>query len=727
MHGRLTYRYGQRSSIYYVLVMDEQPKTRSFIPPVEFQNEILRFLSYLPKDIMQISDSLTFYELIQCNALDDPYRFHIKYSLNLEEYLKFMPVNRPYLFFVDMQSVHQHKVIELLKKHHTDLRFYYCFADKKSVPNILPNQIDGPGRFMQYLYEKQEALFSLMGVPYQPLAPETAIGWPNFYEFPDFVPAQVNYRIANSITGNYYYGEAKDEKAITEDQILAHSQASGDAQKDPHGFARQLLIIEQADKIDFFAETCFDEKLITQVNEIDPFLVPLILVVPFQNPDMKDLLSEGIRSEYKEHLSELDFEQTENYIHLAKPPKNVKAFLAGSNLIGIKTQYMDDVAFLHSSFNSSPVIRLPGQGKTMYRSLSFFHSDAAGRLIAPGNRNKTLKTIQSFGQQLRRRTLSQELTEKIREENRQLVAISDLPVEWMDIDGIPLAFTHDVCRLPETALHGLMANFVSHEQWQYWVPQDILKKTLVVFGSDEPAFRKWYPVVQMTGEKHGVVMKECFSIDALRQAIAEVKPDLLIIDSHGGFDKADKTSVLYFGKERLTGDLVVKLGISAPLVFLSACSTAPTYGTIDTIANAFFEVGALSVTTTYLPIGVDSGSVLYIRMLNNLATASISPMHQNWLAFVSHLLRTSAVGAAYRHYYGKHPDDPLGAPQAQADDYTYLQSFYHRRKIYQKLTGGTGPNLAAAIPEYLFYSILGRADLIKFEIWIDKFREANPV
>jgi type IV secretory pathway TrbF-like protein len=98
MQGGLMYRYGQRSAIIYVLVMDEQPKTHSFIPPAEFQNKILRFISYLPKDLVQISDSLTYYELVQRNGLDDPYHFHVKYSVNLEEYLKVMPANRPYLF-----------------------------------------------------------------------------------------------------------------------------------------------------------------------------------------------------------------------------------------------------------------------------------------------------------------------------------------------------------------------------------------------------------------------------------------------------------------------------------------------------------------------------------------------------------------------------------------------------------------------------------------------------
>jgi hypothetical protein len=118
-------------------------------------------------------------------------------------------------------------------------------------------------------------------------------------------------------------------------------------------------------------------------------------VLPFQNPDMREILSEGVKAEYKGYLSDLDLEQTENYIYLGKPPKNAEELMAGSHLIGIRTHFLDDIAFLHSSFTTSPVVRLPGQGKTMYRSLSFFRSEAAGRLIAPGNRNKTLRTMQA--------------------------------------------------------------------------------------------------------------------------------------------------------------------------------------------------------------------------------------------------------------------------------------------------------------------------------------------
>lgn len=84
---------------------------------------------------------------------------------------------------------------------------------------------------------------------------------------------------------------------------------------------------------------------------------------------------------------------------------------------------------------------------------------------------------------------------------------------------------------------------------------------------------------------------------------------------------------------------------------------ALTYEPIDTIKNAFLEVGALFDAETYLLSSVIKGSILYIRLLIKLLTTSNAPIHQNWLAFISHLLRISAVGKVYRRYSPNHSLD----------------------------------------------------------------------
>lgn len=720
----------QRSEIIYVLLTDEDPRFLPFLPPSEFRNYIISFISRLPKDVLQLGGALQYYELSLINNLDNPYRFHVRYAQNLEEYLEFIPPNMLFLFFIDVKSKLINKVVSQLTENHNELRFYHFINDAPSDKRwFLPNLIDTPGGFLKLLLERQERLFSLLRLPSGAMEPAVAIGWEGFYQFPNFVPAHYNYHIANSITGNFNFAEAPEDRSAKEEKLKKNIYVSAQSHSAAHSFTRQQQIIEQKEKIDYFSLLCREENIIKPVHAIDPVFPPLIIVIPFQNPDLKEYFNKTKAKQIAPGLlTALQMEQTENYINAnvdVKHIRNEEDLIIAVEFVHLKTKYLDDMAFLHSSFNFSPVIRLPGQGKTLYRKLSFFRNESSIRLTASGNRRKIFKTIQSFGKQLKIRTVSPKLAEKLQAENRQIVVISDLPFEWLDLDGIPLAFTHDVCRLPETALHGLMANFTNHEQRTYTIPNNILKNTLVVFGSDEPAFKVWHPQVEKMASDYGISIRKCFSIADLKNAIKEVKPHLLIIDSHGNYDPVSKSTYLCLGNERLTGELVVQHEITAPLVFLSACNTSPTYGTINTIANAFFEVGSMVVTTTYLPINIHTGTILYLRLINNLHLASTTSIHSNWLAFISHLLRTSAVGATYNESRKKNWISSDKLTESQTIDYTYLLSFYERRGIFEKLDKQENIKISETIPEFLFYSILGRADLIYFDSWLQVYKKKN--
>ena len=77
-------------------------------------------------------------------------------------------------------------------------------------------------------------------------------------------------------------------------------------------------------------------------------------------------------------------------------------------------------------------------------------------------------------------SLSQDAQKMLKECTKQIVAITDLPIEWLPLDGIPLGFTHDICRIAEFPLEGNLMHYVVNEVQKYRVPKDILKHTLVV-------------------------------------------------------------------------------------------------------------------------------------------------------------------------------------------------------------------------------------------------------
>jgi hypothetical protein len=58
--------------------------------------------------------------------------------------------------------------------------------------------------------------------------------------------------------------------------------------------------------------------------------------------------------------------------------------------------------------------------------------------------------------------------------------------------------------------------------------------------------------------------------------------------------------------------------------------------------------------------------------------------------------------------------------------------FEKRRQVYkevntsiQNTTGMDVKSLESTVPEYLFYSNLGRSDLIYFKVWLSNFRKEN--
>ncbi len=281
-----------------------------------------------------------------------------------------------------------------------------------------------------------------------------------------------------------------------------------------------------------------------------------------------------------------------------------------------------------------------------------------------------------------------------------------------------------------------MASYATNEQCYYTVPSDIITKTLVIFGSDEPAFKFWQPIVENESKRIGFKTQVCLSVDEFTAVFNAEKPDLLIFDCHGGVDMDTKSSYLVLGSERLTGDLIVINNINPPLVFLSACSTAPTYGTINTVANAFFENSTLSVTTTYLPIDIQTSSILYLRLLNNLSYAADKGLHTNWLDFVAHIIRTSAIGEAYAFLERAKSVkvDIKKVKASQTISQAKAMSFSHRRKVFieldnilQKLSGEDKNIFSNIVPEYLFYSNLGRSDLIKFDSYQEKYNKINNI
>lgn len=486
-------------------------------------------------------------------------------------------------------------------------------------------------------------------------------------------------------------------------------------------------------------------------DEADPRyawrLPSAVVAFPSVSPFLKRLLQDRLREVKgkfrllaKEVVSLLQAEQDTATYELKYTPRDGGMTAAAlpfvAQEVGSYTRFFDDVGYLHGSFHTSPYLRAAMKGKSLAQHHSFF-SPATFR-VGKGQR-AVLRKIRALSTALARSFDSRMHNALVRYPGA-VVALSDLPVEWLAKEGVPLCFSHDVCRIPETGPTNMLSHFTRNRHSLFEIGRDIVAKTLVVCGAPagdaiEQSFR--FHADRWLGNKADWRWEHCESLDRLFALVNEFRPQLLIFDTHGRFIDNNSGSELQIGSEFLNGVDVIKRLPQVPLVMLSTCWGAPLYGCPNTIAHAFFEAGSFAVTSSMLPLSVFKGANLYNRVLGNLAYACEHAVHPNWASFVSHNVRTSYLDDLKERIFFRVPNGLV-----DQDSYVKVRTQWQaesmfpgtRNKAFNDAPGivagcfgaGAGPTVRRMladedyIPEYMYYSTMGRADLIQFSVWNER-------
>jgi hypothetical protein len=544
-----------------------------------------------------------------------------------------------------------------------------------------------------------------------------------------FLPTRPNTFTLQHIFGNWCFPH--NSKSDAEEEAL-----KDEAVRESGTFNRQQLILKQIQQLAAIelqaAENIKDRhSLWDQVN------APLVITLPFTNADIRkqyelhnQLDAMKYKNESRTVRTVLSQGSTKNYTFNINAENNPNGHPVAYKLVvdlffQPRSYFLDILGSLHASYRFSPYLRLPFLGKDIDRQLSFVNPKINEKLMKGTKRNSIEKVMMTVGKEMVNRTLSNEMKQHLKEYPRQIVAITDLPIEWMDIDGVPLGFSHDVCRMPESPVVGNLMHYVINEAVHFDVPRDIIKHTLVVFGTREGSFRNYQDEAVSLSKMLGFTTRTCLTIDELEKTIEEVNPQFLVVDSHGGVDMDLRQTYLMIGNEKLYPDKIAKRHITAPLVFLSACNTAPTYHTFNTVANAMVQSGAIAVTSSYMPLWVGEASELYLRILYQLSVSAEHPYHRNWLAFISHMLRTSYMHSAYKNYYRQSSKSIEEIALETGKELTKTMFFPLRRKMFYQLKSGKvldgiKVDVSNVVPHYLMYTTIGRADLVNFQCYMEE-------
>lgn len=723
-------KFTSPSVIQYNFITDTTSYTND-----DFYTTALKLLQALPSDLLQLQNSINHYNFTFRYKAVKAYELFtfpsfffnsdIKQTiLNFREYSSSVNISKINVFIIDSSVKGHEKIAEFLNaleiayftivpatdEYAKDYNSSYFFSNGFELINLFNRDISKINNLIIEYYKEQGENIQLYGD--LPINPNRTFLYSNTP--PGSLLSHNNYFILNQVIGNVWIErEGSLEKIIT--NVSERSQE----------------IIDQCTKIDNISMIMYNDVGIKPTDPFHPLLPTLILIAPYHFPKREKIFGKPTSKE-KRWLSILKAEQNLNYEHVFEEEEIKRIYGAELNFLmrqtSLRLRYLDSVGYLHARFTYSPVIRLPQIGKSINRELSHLEQFSI-------NKTTTISNIKKFGNKLRDLLFTASLLEYLKDRDGQVFTISDLPMEWLFLEDYPLCFTHDVCRIPEFNLNGLVNSTIHLQRYFYEIPRDIINKTLIIHCSskNDKIMNDMFEIINGYKDSYGFNSKRCSSVEEIAMAIDEFKPDLLIFDCHGGSDKNNLSSFLVIDQEKkvfLTGDDIVKYKLSAPLVFLSACETMPNYGYVKLISDAFMEAGAYSVTTTFLPIKIKDATSLIVRLLNNLVQLKSKSYHINWLSFMSHILRTclifETINKSRKFLIEEITIDEIAEIMTKSMKFEFrFEALTELDRLLAKKSKSKKLRLIDLDNEWMMYSIIGRADLIYFKNWLENYRDLN--
>lgn len=282
---------------------------------------------------------------------------------------------------------------------------------------------------------------------------------------------------------------------------------------------------------------------------------------------------------------------------------------------------------IRASSNFVPVIRLPTAVNNVHGELIQLEKTARAEGPTPRRREKLSRIAKTISEKLVD-GIPDWILDAIRASPR-IKLIADAPLEWMNVDGFPLALKAEVSRIPTTPgnlffWHSVVVATANLTMADF---EDILViRTLDKKDPLRHILSKSIEIMSTgfegTTNVHFVdVRNESDFIDAFDRFSGA----LAIFDGHGSHSSSEDTGMLSLPEGSLNAWELRKRVNLPPIIVLGACDTHPMSASHATTANGFLAAGAKTVVATSLPIDARSSSVFIARLL--LRINQLLPIH----------------------------------------------------------------------------------------------------
>lgn len=255
--------------------------------------------------------------------------------------------------------------------------------------------------------------------------------------------------------------------------------------------------------------------------------------------------------------------------------------------------------------------------------------------------------------------ISPRILSDIKSNAEAITLVTDAPLEWMRIDGLPLMIRHETSRIGMTPGNLMLSQSVA--SGMALLPSSRLRDVLVVrsFSEKDPVKYALEAAVNRFNIEHvRVRFIDVEDRESLVARLNEFDGLLVVFDCHGDHDGNDGNGWLCIGRDRVDPWGLAGEARIPPITVLSACSTFALAGSHASVANGLLRSGATTVLGTFLPVSADLSAILVARILYRV-DAFLPALRKtgydliSWRSFITGFLRMSYATDLLHYFTGE--------------------------------------------------------------------------
>lgn len=294
-------------------------------------------------------------------------------------------------------------------------------------------------------------------------------------------------------------------------------------------------------------------------------------------------------------------------------------------LIGERALEIDFLSQLYVMYTLSqrnPFLRLrPIPFKDIYAKMKSYYSVSFFDNVSDLN-----DLFNTFSRQFNE-SITDDLKNLLLKHTSTITFITDMPIEWIKLNGYPLNILKKISRIPISPGNGIVEHYNSISQKKYVLKSDSTKILLIDAIAENDTIKQHAISLKLQLEELFALTEIEFIFKEINRkqdyfdVINTIQPDVLIHFGHGDYDD-DNHGSLTIGEEKIYSyELDGSLNWQIPFVILGACESDFVKSTHLNMANMFLGTGAISVIGTYFYVDATYTMLFILNLMKHLIFA----------------------------------------------------------------------------------------------------------